>query len=429
MFTLAQHIQSQQYSQIRKVEKVGFDSESNCHVFPGFLYDKNGTRHESQEYGLFHEFSLSAPKVPKSYCFVQAVDDNASPEQIIKVFYQAHGIEGVYLLGAYISSIFATGFDAFPLIENTGSDAYKHLNRMFFLDFDGIKQMHQVDGYSQWLVPFEENSARAKLKEDELKTFYHRETPNQAALFFNRYFGEFSTPELLACSVTAGCSGFNMMKSYKPAELAVVGHTVMANRQHFECTVKDKTQLIQQQFIDKGIRGDVAFNHAVLTAGAELFIKILGLCFINVEDLYDYAYRLAARRTELLSSEQPLADKFLKMLFSKINIPDFSSMEKDEAELASYSTGVAIKRGTLLFTMPKILKNEAFKRVFSRGYIHKHPQLFNQLQQHPAYITKDHRLAIARPSLKEDKHQIRYWMFDMELLGVSELTTVTKKDG
>ena len=426
--SLAEHIQAQPCVEIRKVEKIGFDSDSNCYVFPGFLYDKNGTRHASQEYGLFHEFALSAPNAPKRCHFVREVDDNAIPEQIIKDFYQAYGVQGIYLLGAYISSIFATEFDMLPLIENIGSDAHKHLNRMFFMDFDGIKLIQQAQqtqvedvagGFSKWLVTFEENNIPAKIKEAELKSRYHRQNINQASLFFHRSLGEFSTPEMLACSVTVECKESKVMKTYKSSELAVVGHAVMANRKYFEDALVNKTQQIQQRLTVEGIKEDVAFNHAILAAGAGLLIEKLGLDFIYLTELYDYAHLLAHRRTEQLCNRHPLADKFFETLFSKITIPDFNLMERSKAELATFSEGVAIMGNKLLFTMPLLLESGPFKQVFSQGYTNRPPQLFNQLQLHPAYIMRDHRLCIARPSPGERKHQVRYWVFDLERVKLS----------
>ena len=418
---LAEHIQALPRVVTRKAEKVGLDSGSNCYVFPGFLYDENGACHESQEHGVFHKFALLAPGTPTGCQIVLEVDDNAIPEQIIKDFYQVYGIQGIYQLGAYIGSIFANEFGGFPIVESTGNSTHVHLNRMFFMDFEGFPLMQQLtldkmskiaSCFSKWLVPFVENNAPVKIKEADLKGKY----ANQARLFFHRSFGEFTTQEMLACSVSMDCKQFvgnKTMQAYRPSQLAKVGHAVLSYRKYFEDAIGGKTQQIQQRLISSGVKEDMAFNHAILAAGAELFIEKLRLDFINTGDLYDYTYLLAQRRTKLLSTPHPLADKFFDTLLNKITIPNFNLMEKSKAELAAFSEGAAIMGDKLLLTMPHILENSLFKQVFSQGYTNRPPQLFNQLQRHPAYIMRDHRLCIARPSLGENTRQIRYWVFDL----------------
>ena len=152
----------------------------------------------------------------------------------------------------------------------------------------------------------------------------------------------------------------------------------------------------------------------------------LNLDFIDSDGLYDYTRQLAQRRTELLTNRHPIADKFFDTLFNQVNVPDFNLMDKADAELAAFTEGVAIMGDRLLFTMPMILESGPFKKTFSQGYANKPPQLFNQLQRHPGYIMRDHRLRIARPSLGESKHQLRYWVFDLEQVKAS--SSVQNKD-
>lgn len=415
---LTEYIQAQPYVVTRKVEKIGLDSDSNCYVFPGFLYDEKGTRHQSQKHGVFDTFSIAIPDTPNGCHIVLEVDDNAIPEQIIKDFHQCFGNAGIFQLGAYIASIFA---NECPVIECTGSSAHVYINRMFFLDFDGVQLLQRgssnqiakiADCFSQWPVLFEEGHQPVKLNEPSLLS----NRTNQTGLLFHRTFGEFATQEMLACSVSIECTQYKSMHDYRPSQLAAVGHAVMTNRKYFEDGIIDKTQEIQKRLISDDVKEDVALSHAVILASAALLIEQLNLDFINNSELYDYTLQLAQSRTELLSNRHPLADKFFDTLLRKIDIPDFNQMEKNKAELAAFSEGAAIMGDKLLFTMPLILENGPFKQIFSQGYTNRPPQLFNQLQLHPGYIMRDHRLRVARPSIGECKHQLRYWVFDLGLV-------------
>jgi hypothetical protein len=402
---LAEFIQSQSNIELRKPKKIGYDTQTKCYIFPGFLYDENGTKHQIEEHGLFSTFAVVAPDIPTGCPIVQGVNEKAILEQIIKDFYQCYGNAGILLLGGYIASIFA---DDFPIIETKGNPAHVYLNRMFFMDFDGVplpqkgslNQVVKTAGcFSQWLIPFEEDHHPVKLNEASLLSA----KTNQATLLFHRTFGEFATQEMLACSVSIKCTQYKPMHDYQPSQLAAVGHAVMTNRNYFEDAIADKTQQLQIRLKTEGVSGDVVYNHAVLLAGAELLIEQLGLDFINNDELYDYTLQLAQRRSELLTNRHPLADAFFEMLFSKVDVPDFNQTEKCEAEQAAYATGTAILGGQLVVTMPKVLGDGA-----------KPPQLFNQLQLHPGYITHNHHLRIARPSGTKRKLQIRYWVFDFE---------------
>lgn len=92
-------------AKIRQCQALGYDEKSNCYVFPTFLYDSAGNRHQVNKEGYFDKQKLASFQEKDS-----KVIENIK-ETEIKVFLQtlfdAYSYRGFTALGFWIASLFS----------------------------------------------------------------------------------------------------------------------------------------------------------------------------------------------------------------------------------------------------------------------------------------------------------------------------------
>jgi len=345
---------------IRGLNTVGYDEDSDCYVFPHFLYDKNGVRYSMNGQGYFEKQKLLPYQDKTIACTKKLL--NMDIDNFLDVLHGAYGYRGLTTHGFWVASAFShlifKEYGFFPFISLYGdskcgkSYLTKLLNRCFFLDWEGISmtkantqkyELRKISQKSSLVVPMVEGRAdNSKFDYDSVLPLYNRnpmagralttqdnqthELPFNATLAFVQNREQFiSTPakervvsiQFLNSDISDETyASWQLLNSFGIEQLASVGDFILRNRKYFEEHLINEIEIFKEALKKiEGIKENrIAENHAIIAGALFCFLKCLdNHKYVNI-NYQKYIARIALKKIETAREVNDLAELFLEGL-------------------------------------------------------------------------------------------------------------------